>query len=71
MGRASGSADGFRQAAKTLWVAERVRPEVMSESVRVGWRREWSSILARRGREMVVLRGGILVVEGGVVVWEW
>lgn len=37
----------------------------MALSVRVGWRREWSSILARRGRETVVLRGGIVA---GVVV---
>lgn len=53
------------QAAATAWVLERVRPVVMAWSVRVGWRREWSSILARRGRETVVLRGGIV---GGVGV---
>lgn len=42
-------------AAATLYFADSARPLEMLASVMVGWRREWSIIFARRGRDTLVV----------------
>ena len=51
------------QALATLYCREILRPASMSVSVMVGWRREWSIILAREGRETRIFEGGVAVEE--------
>lgn len=53
--RACGIEYGLMHAVATLYFAAIARPSEMLESVIVGWRREWSIIFARRGRDTLAV----------------
>jgi hypothetical protein len=60
---------GFTQAVATEYFLEIWRPAETSSSVMVGWRREWSIILASSGRETVrVLGRELAMVRMGIRV---
>lgn len=46
-------------AVATLYFAAMERPVEISSSVIVGWRREWSIILARMGRDTDIVGGNV------------
>ena len=53
--RACGIEYGLMHAVATLYFADIASPSEMPASVIVGWRREWSIIFARRGRDTLVV----------------
>lgn len=58
---------GFDEGGgRTLWWRASWRPSSMVASVMVGWRREWSTNLARMARETVVVLGSHI---GDVMGW--
>lgn len=57
-------------AVAVACLTERWQPDSMIASVMVGWRREWSIVLARRGRETrMVLGGADPILKGGEKDW--
>ncbi len=67
---ARGMEYGFMQAVATLYFNEVLKPSTRTASVIVGWRREWSIIFERMGRETLTVGGAMMsgVVGGSVAV---